>query len=156
MFTDPRLTRMAAFLTSIGIPMRAGVVDVPTIFPGSLIDRGGLVIDEAKLIAPGDALHEAAHIALAPPERRTNDYAFLNDADPGEEIATIPWCWAALLHLDIEPEAVFHSTAYPRGDSPSIIENARRGNYIGLPLLQYWGMAGIDPPFPHMRLWLRP
>jgi hypothetical protein len=45
---------MAEFLESIGIEMRAGAVDVPTLFPGSLIDRGSLVIDESKLVAPGD------------------------------------------------------------------------------------------------------
>lgn len=62
---------MAEFLASIGIEMRAGVVDVPTIFPGSLIDHGSLVIDEDKLVAPGDALHEAAHIALVPVPRKS-------------------------------------------------------------------------------------
>src|SRR3954452_21461045 len=89
MFVDPRLNRMAAFLGSIGIEMRPGNVDVPTLFPGSLIDRGALVIDESKLVAPGDALHEAAHIALSPPERRNNDVAFLDDATGGEELTTI-------------------------------------------------------------------
>ncbi|HVR41476.1 MAG TPA: hypothetical protein VMU84_20445 [Thermoanaerobaculia bacterium] len=163
MFHDPRLARMAKFLGEIGIEMRAGAVDVPTIFPGSLIDRGALVIDEAKLIAPGDALHEAAHIALAPPERRAMDYAFMDDATGGEELTTIAWCWAALLKLDIEPEDIFHGTAYKRGDSSSIIESARRGIYIGFPLLQAWGMAfdaanarerEVDP-FPHMVRWVR-
>jgi hypothetical protein len=71
MFRDPRLQRMSEFLGSIGIPMVAGRVDVPTSFPGSLIARGSLIVDEEKLIAPGDALHEAAHIALAPADRRT-------------------------------------------------------------------------------------
>ena len=154
---------MAAFLGSIGIAMRAGAVDVPTIFPGSLIDRGSLIVDEAKLLAPGDALHEAAHIALAPPERRGLDVAFLEGADGGEELTTIAWCWAALLEIDVPPEDIFHGTAYPRGDSALIIECARRGNYIGFPLLQAWGMAydeanarlrGVEP-FPHMVRWVR-
>jgi hypothetical protein len=162
-FADPRLARMASFLAGIGIEMRAGAVDVPTLFPGSLIARGALVIDESKLVAPGDALHEAAHIALAPPERRGSDAAFLDDATGGEELTTIAWCWAALLKLDIEPENIFHGTAYPRGDSGTIIESARRGIYIGFPLLQLWEMAfdaenaarrGV-PPFPHMVKWLR-
>ena len=162
-FRDPRLERMAAFLGSIGIEMRAGPVDVPTIFPGSLIDRGTLAIDESKLLAPGDALHEAAHIALAPPERRYADTAFLDHADGGEELTTIAWCWAALLQIDIAPEDIFHGTAYPRGDSPLIIESARKGTYIGFPLLQAWGMAYDEPnarlrgiePFPHMVRWVR-
>src|SRR5437016_2511451 len=62
MFRDPRLGRMARFLASIGINMRPGRVEGPTVFPGSLILRGTLQIDEARLVAPGDALHEAAHI----------------------------------------------------------------------------------------------
>jgi len=164
MFRDSRLQRMSAFLHSIGIPMIAGDVDVPTAFPGSLISRGTLIIDESKLIAPGDALHEAAHIALAPVDRRGDDFAFLDHADGGEELTTIAWCWAALLQIGLEPEDIFHGTAYPRGDSPMIIETARSGTFIGFPLLQAWGMAfdaanaarrGVAP-FPHMIRWLRP
>ena len=162
-FSDPRLARMAAFLGDIGIEMRAGVIDVPTLFPGSLISRGSLVVDESVLYAPGDALHEAAHIALSPPGRRASDSGMLEGATGGEEITTVAWSWAALLELGLAPEEVFHDRAYKRGDSATIIENARRGNYIGFPLLQAWGMAfdernaslrGVKP-FPHMVRWLR-
>jgi hypothetical protein len=162
-FRDPRLSRMAAFLGVIGIEMRPGVIDVPTLFPGSLISRGTLVIDESLLFAPGDALHEAAHVALAPPERRSSDSGFLKAADKGEELATIAWSWAALLELDLAPEDVFHGKAYKRGDSAVIIDCARHGIYIGFPLLQAWEMAfdersaslrGVKP-FPHMVKWLR-
>src|SRR5215212_7716754 len=163
MFSDARIVRMAAFLRSIGIDMGAGDVAVATLFPGSLVSRGSLVIDESRLVAPGDALHEAAHIAIAPPERRFRDFAFLDDATGGEELTTIAWCWAALLQLDIAPEDIFHGTAYKGGDSGMIIDSARRGVYIGFPLLQFWGMAFDEenaalrgvPPFPHMVKWLR-
>ena len=101
MFRDPRLSRMAAFLRSIGIEMRAGAIDVPTLFPGSLISAGSLVVDESILVAPGDALHEAAHIALSPPERRLADIGLIEAATGGEELTTISWCWAALLELDL-------------------------------------------------------
>jgi hypothetical protein len=162
MFRDPRLSRMAAFLDSVGIEMRAGAIAVPTLFPGSLLSYGSLVIDEAVLIAPGDALHEAAHIALAPPERRLSDFGFVEEAS-GEELTTIAWCWAALLELDLQPEDVFHDSAYQRGDSPMIIDCARRGIYIGFPLLQTWEMAFDQEnarrrnvkPFPHMMKWVR-
>ncbi len=93
MFRDPRLSRMAAFLGSIGIEMRAGTIDVPTLFPGSLISRGSLVVDESVLVAPGDALHEAAHIALSPPERRSDDFGFIEGEMGGEELTTISWSW---------------------------------------------------------------
>lgn len=162
-FRDPRLQRMATFLESIEIEMQPGTIGVPTLFPGSLISRGSLVIDESILVAPGDALHEAAHIALAPPERRSSDFAFVDAATGGEELTTIAWSWAALLELEIEPEDIFHGTAYKRGDSSTIIECGRRGIYIGFPLLQAWEMAfdernallrGVKP-FPHMVKWTR-
>jgi hypothetical protein len=162
-FVDPRLARMAAFLQTIGIDMSASRVDAPTLFPGGLVSRGALVIDESKLVAPGDALHEAAHIALAPPERRCRDYSFLDEATGGEELTTIAWCWAAQLEIGVEPEDVFHVIAYKGGDSEMIIAAARRGVYIGFPLLQAWEMAfdkenaalrGV-PPFPHMVKWIR-
>jgi len=108
---------MAAFLGGVGIEMRAGVIEEPTLFPGSLIARGALVVDESILFAPGDALHEAAHIALAPPERRSSDKGLLVGADKGEELTTIAWSWAALLELELAPEDVFHGKAYKRGDS---------------------------------------
>lgn len=163
MFRDPRLSRMAVFLGSIGIEMRAGTIDVPTLFPGSLISRGSLIVDESILVAPGDALHEAAHIALSPPERRSADFAFLKAATGGEELTTISWSWAALLELDVQPEDVFHGTAYKRGDSEMIIDCARRGIFIGFPLLQAWEMAFDErnallrsvKPFPHMVKWAR-
>src|SRR6185503_1383222 len=136
MFRDPRLSRMAAFLGSIGIEMRAGTIEVETLFPGSLLSRGSLIIDESQLIAPGDALHEAAHIALAPAERRQADFAFIEGDMGGEELTTIAWCWAALLELHLQPEDIFHPTAYKRGDSATIIDHTRRGIYIGFPLLQ--------------------
>jgi hypothetical protein len=154
---------MAEFLGSIGIEMRPGIIDLPTLFPGSLVSHGSLVIDESILVAPGDALHEAAHIALAPPERRAADTGLLEGATGGEELTTISWSWAALLKLDIPPEDIFHDTAYKRGDSAMIIDCARRGIYIGFPLLQAWGMAfdernallsGVKP-FPHMVKWIR-
>jgi hypothetical protein len=162
-FRDPRLARMAEFLASIGIDMRPGAIEVETLFPGSLISRGSLVIDESVLIAPGDALHEAAHIALSPPQRRAHDFAFIEGEIGGEELAAISWCWAALLKLDIPPEDIFHDTAYQRGDSAMLIENARRGIFIGFPLLQTWGMAYDErnararavEPFPHMVKWVR-
>jgi hypothetical protein len=151
------------FLRGIGIPIVEMPIDHPTVFPGNHIAHGTLLVDEAKTVSPGDTLHEAAHIALAPGDRRAADAAFLG-ADGGEELAAIAWCWAALKVIGLAPEEVFHSTAYPRGDSSAIIDAEKRGVYIGFPLLQVWGMA-YDPeharelgvePFPHMVRWLRP
>jgi len=68
---------MESFLGSIGIDMRAGIVDGP-----------------------------------APPERRARDVAFLREVDGGQELTTIAWTWAALLVLQIDPEDIFHGSAY--------------------------------------------
>jgi len=66
MFREPRLSRIAAFLSSIGIATGPGPVDVPTAFPARSFGaaRGR---DEDKLLSPGAVLHEAAHIAAARP-----------------------------------------------------------------------------------------
>ena len=163
MFRDVRLRKTVRFLRAIPIPVIAREIETPTVFPGHLISHGTLIVDESKLLAIGDTLHEAAHIALAPPERRSSYSAFLA-ADGGEELTTIAWCYAAAVAVGLELEDVFHSTAYPRGDSPTIIAAWNAGNSIGFPLLQVWGMAfderhaairGVDP-FPHMVRWLRP
>ena len=163
MFRDARLRRIARFLRSIGIPVLGSTIETATVFPGTLISGGRLVVDETNVVAIGDPLHEAAHIALAPPARRASDAHFLHDADPGEELAAISWCWAASVKLDLEPHDVFHENAYPRGDSQTIIDAAQRRVFIGLPLLQAWGLAFDDEtararglkPFPHMMCWMR-
>jgi len=57
---------------------------------------------------------------------------------------------------------VFHAAGY-RGGAESLIENFEGGRYIGVPLLQAYGMtieprrAKPDgpPPYPHMLRWLR-
>ena len=163
MFRDVRLRKTVQFLRAIQIPVIAREIDTQTVFPGHLISHGTLIVDENKLVAIGDTLHEAAHIALAPPERRSSDVAFLS-ADGGEELTAIAWCYAASVAIGLELEDVFHSTAYPRGDSPTIIAALSAGNAIGFPLLQTWGMAfderqavsrGVDP-YPSMVRWLRP
>jgi hypothetical protein len=163
MVGEPKLERTIEFLESIGIRVTLGAIEGSTVFPGIQIVRGTLLVDPTKLVAIGDVVHEAAHVALAPPERRSLDGDFLTNADGGEEVATIAWSWAALQLLGLAPEEVFHGTAYPRGDSGSIITAGAGGTFIGFPLLQYWGMAfdeehanalGVQP-YPHMVRWLR-
>ena len=108
-------------------------------------------------------LRRGAPWTPSPPERRSADVGLLEAATGGEELTTISWCWAALLELDLTPEDVFHGIAYKGGDSSNIIDCARRGIYIGFPLLQAWEMAfdeqnarirGVKP-FPHMVKWIR-
>ena len=49
------------------------------------------------------------------------------------------------------------------GNGPTLLENFLDGRFVGVPMLQYWGLTveekraasrGIDP-YPHMQRWLR-
>ncbi len=116
-------------------------------------------MDEQRLAFPGDLLHEAGHIAVAPPEQRA---APALSPEPGDELATLAWSYAALRHLALDPGVVFHADGY-KGGGPWLAETFGAGSYIGLPLLQLYGMTveekfaaarGVEP-FPHMLRWVR-
>jgi hypothetical protein len=159
---DTDLTaRIVAFLNTIGIVVRAGTAGAGAVLPGIEVVHGGLVSDPAALTHPGDLLHEAGHLAVAPPERRAGFHADVGN-DPAEEMMAIAWSYAAALHIGIDPVEVFHAAGY-RGGGASILENFAAGHFIGLPMLQYTGMAldkqraahsGVAP-YPHMLRWLR-
>lgn len=160
-FQHPHTAAIAAFLTEIGIPVEPQSLPDNTFLPGIRIDRGRLLVDEAKLLYPGDLLHEAGHLAVMLPDRRATVVDSPGD-EMGEEITAMLWSWAALTHLGLPPEVVFHPAGY-KGSSESFISNFQSGNYIGLPLLQWYGLA-YDArnaqaqgaaPFPTMLHWLR-
>ena len=159
MFADPLIERLAAFVRGIGIEVRSATLAGPTFLPGLQIDSGALLIDEARLSYPGDILHEAGHIAVADPAERHKSQLSPSD---GEEIATLAWSYAAARHLGLDAGVVFHADGY-KGGGPSIAENFSAGHYIGVPLLQWYGMA-VEPrhaaergvePYPHMLRWMR-
>ena len=158
MCRDPRLSRMAAFLGSIGIEMRAGAIDVRTLFPGSLISGGSLVVDGAnprrtgRRAARGCALRARAARAPVSGRRvaRSRDRRRGNHDDRlvlGRTAGTRPGAGGCLPRHRLQG-----------GDSSNIIECARRRIYIGFPLLQAGEMAFDEPnarlrgvkPFPHM------
>ncbi|CAN5129308.1 hypothetical protein BH11PSE4_BH11PSE4_24120 [soil metagenome] len=159
MFADPLVERLADFIRGIGIDVRPADLPDPTFLPGLDIKQGVIFVDEQRLAHPGDMLHEAGHLAVIEPVVRLAPE--LVSAD-GDEIAAQAWSWAALRHLDLDPEIVFHPDGY-RGNSPTLIELFSTGGTFGQPLLQYYGMTfeprlaaenGV-PPFPHMLRWLR-
>jgi hypothetical protein len=157
-FANPLTERLATFVRSIGIELRAATLVEPTFLPGIDIRHGAILGDEPRLNYPGDILHEAGHIAVADPaERRAPKLS----PSVGDELTAIAWSYAALRYLDIDPAVVFHAAF--KGGGASIIENFTAGRYFGVPLLHAYCMTceprlaaqkGL-PPFPHMLRWMR-
>lgn len=150
------------FLASVGIPVRQGTVPTDSFLPGLRIVDGGLIYDPAALRWPGDLLHEAGHIATAP----AADRASLNDAlvdaralPHGGEADATAWAFAALTHLRLPLELLFHDGGY-HGNSAGLILTYSLGVYPGVHGLVQAGMAvataepGV-PAYPHLMRWLR-
>jgi hypothetical protein len=150
-FLNPVTNQIASFLNQIGLPVCAGEIPDRTILPGIHVANGGLIVDEARLAYPGDLLHEAGHLAVAPAARRNSLEGDTGESG-GEEMAAIAWSYAAAVHLGLSPNVVFHAAGY-RGGSRAIIENFSAGRYIGVPFLKWIGLTG--EAYPQMIRWLR-
>jgi hypothetical protein len=152
---DPVSARIAGFLREVGLTVHERPISGPTFLPGLTIDRGALVIDEARLLYPGDILHEAGHLAVLTPDVRQNADGDVGD-DGGLEMAAIAWSYAAALHIGLDPSVVFHADGY-KGGSNSLLENFASGCYIGLPVLVWAEMTAATGarPYPSMTRWLR-
>jgi hypothetical protein len=158
------LPTIIAFLESIGIPCRPAGLGDDTFLPGVDIRNGHILYDEKKLLSPGDLLHEAGHIAVLQPGMRasvTSPDVSGNLSPPAAEMAAIAWSWAALRHLELQPEVVFHERGY-RDDSQGIIENFSNRRYIGVSILQWLGMTiedkdkgSVEGYYPVLTNWLR-
>lgn len=158
---DDITPRILAFLRRIGV--RVSTEDLPgkSFLPGIEIEAGGLRVDPSRLRYPGDLLHEAGHLAVLPPDQRCQQGAEVSN-DPAQEMMAIAWSWAALTHLALSPEVVFHADGY-KGDAQWLIDTYSSGTFIALPMLQWIGLSA-DPshaealgiaPYPHMIRWLR-
>ena len=153
--------RVLDFLKAAGIPFEYEDLQEPTFLPGMTIRNGVILLDSARLLYPGDILHEAGHLSLLPAADRASANAPL-DPGPGLEMAAIAWSYAAAVHLNMPLDVLFHPHGY-KGDSAALIENFSAGRYIGVPVLEWAGLtltgdrakqAGV-PPYPHMQRWLR-
>ncbi len=152
---------IADFLLEIGLEVGTGVIEEKTILPGIQIVRGRLIIDETKLLHPGDLLHEAGHLAVTPANRRKELHGDVEQGG-GEEMAAIAWSYAAAIHLGLPPAVVFHADGY-HGGAQSILENFAQGRTVGVPLLQWMGLTFEEKiarqqglrPYPAMVNWLR-
>ena len=97
-FKDEVTTKIISFLREIGLSVSVGRVDEASFLPGIAIVDGGLVVDEPNLLYPGDLLHEAGHLALAPAELRGTLSGIVEI--PGAiaeivEVAAMCWSYAA-------------------------------------------------------------
>lgn len=159
MFSDPLVNKLANFVRSVGIDVRQCVIDWKTRFPGLEVMSGAVLVDETQLIHPGNILHEAGHIAVHDPARRAHPKF---SPSKGEELGALAWSYAAVLHLGLGAEVVFYPGSY-QGWDEALIENFSEGRYLGVPLLQRYGMAaepahaaalGVKP-YPYMLRWVR-
>jgi hypothetical protein len=139
---DQLVEVIVGFLRGIGIPCAYGKIDA-RVLPGISIAAGGLAIDLERLEHPGDLLHEAGHLAMVPPERRSAvDLADL-DSNQGDEIGAELWSFLAATHLDLPPELVFHDDGY-QGTGAWFVETYRSGVLIGQPLLEWMGILDAN------------
>ena len=141
------------FLTQIGVPVRIGAIAEACFLPGLNIMSGTLVIDPEQLSYPGDILHEAAHIALAPPSRRGALGGKLA-ITPAEEMAALAWSYAAAVSIGIDPLIVFHEHGYKKGGAQlaSQFASGLPPGGPGVPILQWWGLTTA---YPQMQHWVR-
>lgn len=158
--------RIIDFIRSIGIPVSFGEIAPEKQFlPGMCIQNSGLIIDMDALKYPGDLLHEAGHLAVITPAKRSSLNGKLesgSDEAMGEEMMAIAWSYAAAVHLQLDLNIVFHEDGY-KGESDNLINNFSHGHYVGLPLLQWVGLTydtqnakvKNTQPFPHMLKWIR-
>lgn len=154
------LTTIYTFLDKIGIGYQEERLEEITFLPGVKISRGRLLIDQDKLRYPGDVLHEAGHIALTPPKERQQLSGNITEGHPekeGEEIGVLLWTYLAASEMELDTKVVFHDGGY-KGEAEWINQNFERGEYIGLPLLQWMNMVSIEANTtpPKVINWLRP
>jgi tRNA (cmo5U34)-methyltransferase len=143
------------FLKEIGIATKKQTLE-NTFLPGIEINKGVLLYDTEKLQYPGDLLHEAGHIALMTEEERKIIVGNVKEyRSPGQddELGVMLWSYAALKHLNIKTEVVFHPNGY-KGDAQMLIDTYESANYKGLPLLVWMDLCE-QSEFPKMKKWIR-
>jgi hypothetical protein len=159
------LEKVLTFLETIGIDIVEKELDATTFLPGLSLGSDCIYIDFEKLLYPGDILHEAGHLAVTTASERklVGTVAMPKDwPTQGDEIGAILWSYAAICHLELPLEFVFHPNGY-KNNSDWFISNFSNENYIGLPFLEWAGLtlsenrAAIEgkKAFPIMQKWLR-
>jgi len=159
----PVIDTIIDFVTSIGLEIVKRPINQDTFLPGLLLESGKIIIDTDKLLHPGDILHEAGHLAACDAEaRKTIGSPLPEYMDGGYEMMALAWSYAACLHIGLSASVVFHNGGY-KGEGEHLLQTFVNGSYIGLPMLQYRGMAYDNQmsaqmgilPYPAMVRWLR-
>lgn len=157
-FKNELVRKLVDFLNRIGIETIPHPLEGETFLPGIEVNEGRLLVDEAKLLYPGDLLHEAGHLAVMPRSMRPHlNGKLLETGENMEfvEVAAMAWSYAACIHLGIDPVVVFHPAGY-KGKSQALLLSFSLGVYPGANHLQASGLAsaGPDKPYPHMLKWV--
>ncbi len=156
------LNKIFNFLRGISIPVDTVEINKEMFLPGLRIEKGVLQVDFTKLLFLGDILHEAGHIAITPIESRNSLSGSLEGEEfaAANEMAVLAWTYAACLEIGISPAIVFHPDGY-KGDADNLLSNFEQGRYLGVPILQWYGMTkekeseGNSVTFPKMIRWTR-
>ncbi len=159
------LNSILSFLQEIGIEVKERELNESTFLPGLQLGPNCIYMDKNRLLYPGDLLHEAGHLAVTPAKQRRLIGTPLQEAGwptDGEELGAILWSFAALTHIGLPVEVVFHPKGY-KNEADWLIENFRNQSYIGLPFLEWIGLTlGKEKAlkegkamFPAMINWLR-
>ena len=165
MYKDPLTRQIIDFLTGIGLEVRPRKIEGESFLSGIFIENGVLFVDEDRLEYPGDLLHEAGHLAVAPGHLRglLSDEVDLPEFNMDSiEAGAIAWSYAAAIYIGLDPRVVFHEGGY-KGSSSGLLMNFALGAYIGLNILEEAQMAlgenlarqAGTAPFPAMLKWLR-
>ncbi|NJM79308.1 MAG: hypothetical protein HC854_06230 [Flavobacterium sp.] len=162
---EETIKKIIAFLKDIGIPTIEKELPATTFLPGLALSNEGILVDYNQLLYPGDILHEAGHLAVTTSENRkkigTNEMPE-DWPTQGDEIGAMLWSFAAAHHLEIPLDVVFHPNGY-KGSSEWLLASFKDHNFIGLPLLEWFGLTLSEEkakelnkePFPHMLKWTR-
>lgn len=144
------------FLTDIGINIKIQELPDNTFLPGMTVSNGALLVDPSRVKYPGDLLHEAGHLAVLGKQQREKWDGDFTGAG-GYEVAAIAWSYAACVKLGLPVEVLFHDEGY-KGEATWLIEIFTNGEGLGLPMLEWLGMARSsgDNAFPKMDVWLCP
>ncbi|MBO3696837.1 hypothetical protein [Roseivirga sp. E12] len=162
---DSQLHSITSFLEEIGIEYFFTGDAFDSFLVGIEIEHGRLKINLDNLLCHGDILHEAGHLACLTPDLRRKAHGDIGKTLGEEntfELGVIAWSVAAALYLGIPLSEIFHPESY-KGDATWLLEQYTAKTYIGLPLLQWMGMAAHDDelvenkvlPYPHMIRWTR-